>query len=177
MSQKLYGLLAEYENPHDIMEAAKKVREAGFTKFDVHTPFPVHGMDGAMGIKPTILPWIVLGGAIFGCSLGLGLQTWSSTIEYPLRFAGRDPFALPAFIPVTFALTILFSAFATVFGMFGLNQLPMLYHPLFKSENFKKHTDDAFFLSIESKDGNFNLEKTKAFLSEIGGKNVEEIEN
>lgn len=174
--KKTYGLIAEFETSGEILTAAGKVKENGFEKFDTHTPFPVHGMDDAMGLKPTKLPWISLSGAVFGLTLAVSFQYWMSNVDYFLRIAGRPEGFIPVWVPIMFALTILFTAFATVFGMLGMNLLPRLNHPLFTSENFKRHSDDRFFIAIEAADPKFNMDSTKKFLEEIGGKNIEVIE-
>ena len=171
-----FGILAEFENPAHLMHAAEKMRDAGFKRFDVHSPFPIHGMDRAMGLGRSILPWIVLGGGFTGFLTGLALQTWINVIEYPLVISGKPYFSLPAFIPVTFELTILFSAFAAVGGMFVLNFLPMLYHPLQKVKNFERATTDGFFLSVEARDPKFDAEATREMLASFGGKNIELLE-
>ena len=171
----VYGLVAEFADPGALLHAAEKVRDAGYSKFDCHSPFPVHGMDKAMGLGPSNLGWIVLGGGLSGALLGIGLQGWSSAIEYPLVISGKELFSFPAFVPIAFELTILFSAFAAVFGMFGLIKLPMLFHNLFYVKRFKKASDDGFFLHIESTDAKFHESETKNFLSSIGATAVEVI--
>lgn len=172
---KYLGLLAQFANPADLIEAAKKVRDAGYKKFDCHSPFPIHGMDDAMGLKRSPLGYIVGIATVTGAAVGMGFQYWTAAVEYPLVIAGKPFFSWQAFIIVTFALFVLFGAFAAVFGMFHLNRLPRLHHPLFYSDQFEKATDDAFFVSIEAEDENFDAEKTKAFLASIGGSNIELI--
>ena len=171
-----WGLLAEFETPQAIYHACEKVRDAGYTAWDAHTPFPVHGLDKAMGLKPSVLPWITLAAGLTGLSGALLLQWWVSVIEYPLVISGKPLFSLPAFAPIMFELTVLLSAFGTVFGMLALNRLPMLYHPLFTSERFERVTDDRFFISIESSDSKFDAETTAAFLRELGADHVELVE-
>ncbi|MCA9523390.1 MAG: DUF3341 domain-containing protein [Myxococcales bacterium] len=176
MANKLYGALAEFETPHAIFEACKKVRDAGFKYWDSHTPFPVHGLDGAMGMKRSKLPFIVLVMALTGAIGGFGLQTWTSVVDYPWVVSGKPYFSWPAFIPVTFELGVLFGALGAVFGMLGLNKLPQLYHSLFRSKRFERFSDDKFFISIEERDPKFDKAKTVAFLEEIGSTNVELID-
>lgn len=168
---RMAGLLAEYDTPASVYQAAKKIRDAGFEKWDVHTPFPIHGMDDAMGLAPTPLGWISLVGGLAGGSFGTWMQWWMGGIDYPLNIGGKPAFALQSSIPIIFELTILLTAFGTLFGMLGLNKLPQLYHWVFESENFKKVTDDRFFISIESEDPKFEraraaLEKTHPVLIE-----------
>jgi hypothetical protein len=172
MSQTL-GVLARFANPAELIDAAKKVRDAGYEKFDCHSPFPIHGMDDAMGLKRSPLGFIVGGMTLTGASLGMLLQWWTATIEYPLIIAGKPFFSWQAFIIVTFALFVLFGAFGAVFGMFHLNRLPRLHHPLFYSDNFAKVTDDGFFVSIEVEDAKFDEKQTREFLTSIGGVDVE----
>ena len=130
-----------------------------------------------MGLKDSNLDYIVFFGGAFGATFGLGLQSWASHIAYPMMISGKDTLSIPAFIPVTFELMILFSAFATVFGMFALNKIPMLYHRLFKSKNFLKVTSHGFFVSINSNDEKYDINSTKSFLEEIGGKNIEVVKD
>jgi hypothetical protein len=141
---RLHGLLAEYESPAALKSAAEKVRNAGFRDWDTFSPFPVHGIDGAMGIKPTILPWLVLGGGIAGCSLALGFQWWANGIDYPFIISGKPFWSVPANIPITFELTVLFASLTAVFGMLGLNKLPLPAHPLDLSKRFDRATNDRF---------------------------------
>ena len=173
---KTHAILAEFSNPATLMKAAEKVRDAGYEKFDCHSPFPIHGMDQAMGLKRSKVGYIVGGMTILGATLGMALQGWASTIEYPLVISGKPFFSWQAFIIVTFALFVLFGAFGAVFGMLHLNRLPRLHHPVFYSEKFAKVTDDAFYVSIEAEDEKFDNEQVKKFLSDIGGTDVELLE-
>ena len=177
MSPKnIYGIIAEFKDTKSILKAAKLVREEGYINFDCHTPFPVHGLDDAMGLKRSIIGYIVGIGCVSGASAGLFLQWWSSTIAYPVVISGKPFFSWQAFMIVTFVLMVLGGAFAALIGMFHLNRMPTYHHPLFNSENFQKATDDSFFVSIEFKDPKFNIDDTKDFLLSIGGKNIEVIE-
>ena len=171
-----WGLLAEFDSAYGVYHAAEKVRDAGFQKWDTHTPFCVHGMDDAMGLGPSKLPWVSLVMGLTGLAAAVALQTWVSTTEYPMVISGKPLNSLPAFVPLMFEITVLFAAIGTVFGMFFLNGLPMLHHPLFSSERFERVTDDKFFISIESTDSKFDSAKTADFLREIGAKHVEVIE-
>ena len=177
MAEKVFGVLAEFRTPGTILEAAGKVRRDGYRQFDCHTPFPVHGLEHAMGVPPSKVPWIVLAGGLTGFAIGLSLQWWTSTIAYPLIIGGKPLFSYQAFVPVTFELTILLSAFGAVFGMFALNRLPMFYHPVFRSSHFRRASDDRFFISIEATDPRFDLSRTRSFLESLGGENVTVLED
>ena len=172
-----YGVLAEFASPADLYHACEGVRDAGFTKWDAHTPFPVHGLEKAMGLPRSPLPWIVLVMGLTGVAAGFLLQWWVHTRAYPLVISGKPFFAWPAFIPVTFELGILFGALGAVFGMFALNRLPMHSHPLFKSIVFERVTDDAFFISIESWDPKFDPSATGKLLESLGARRVELVES
>ncbi|MBT4292595.1 DUF3341 domain-containing protein [bacterium] len=173
---KLYGLLAEFDSPHQLVEAVENVRDQGFSKWDVHTPFPIHGMDGAMGIRGSRLPFIVLIGGLTGLVLATLLQWWTNAVDYPFLISGKPMFGLPAAFPVMFELTILLSAFATFFGMWGLNKLPKWHNPLFNNDRFRRATQDRFFIAIEAGDPKFDLEKTREMLMSLGSTAVEEVE-
>jgi len=173
---RLYGYLVRFETAGDLISAAERVRDAGYTRWDAHTPFPVHGLNDAMGLKPTRLPWLVLGAGLAGALVGLGLQYWTNAVDYKFVISGKPFFSLPANIPITFELTILFAAVAAFVGMLAFNGLPQHYHPLFKSRSFRRVTADAFVISVEAGDPEFDGEKTKAFLRSLGGLDVEEVE-
>jgi hypothetical protein len=173
----IYGVLAEFGTPAELYRACERVRDAGFTRWDAHTPFPVHGLDKAMGLKRSPLPWIVLVLGLTGAAAGMALQWWVHTRAYPLVISGKPFFSWPAFIPVTFEVAILFAALGAVFGMFGLNRLPMHHHPLFRSRVFERVTDDAFFISIESWDPRFDPTATEALLESMGARRVELLES
>jgi hypothetical protein len=172
-----YGILAEFATPTDLYHACERVRDSGFTKWDAHSPFPVHGLDRAMGLRRSPLPWIVLAMGLIGCAVGFGLQAWVHGSAYPLVISGKPYFSWPAFIPITFELGVLFAALGAVFGMLGLNQLPMHYHPLFRSKLFERVTDDAFFISIESWDPRFDPSATGKLLESLGARRVELLES
>ncbi len=168
---RLYGLMAEFDNSDDLLSAAEGAHSAGYRQMDAYSPMPIHGLAGALGFRKSKLPLLVLLGGITGAVCGYGLQYYTSVIDYPINIGGRPLHSWPAFIPVTFELTILFAAFAAVFGMLALNGLPMPYHPVFNLESFKRATRDRFFLCIETKDEQFDLEETRAFL--LGRKPIE----
>jgi hypothetical protein len=170
---KTFGILARFDNPAKLIEAARKVRDSGYKKFDCHSPFPIHGMDQAMGLKRSPLGWMVGLAALIGTSGALALQWWTSTIDYPLNISGKPLFSYQAYVPVTFALGVLFSAVAALIGMLALNGLPRYHHPVFFSKKFSRVTDDGFFISIEADDSKFDEKQTAEFLRSIGGLDVE----
>jgi len=171
-----YGLMAEFERPDDLVNAARRAREAGYKRMDAYTSFPIHGLSDALGLKPTKLPFVVLAGGLLGCATGLGMQWFSSVVHYPLNVGGRPLASWPSFIPITFELTVLFAALFAVLGMLGLNGLPMPYHPVFNAPRFAFASRDRFFLCIEARDEKFDVEKTRAFLSGLGSREVVEVE-
>lgn len=172
-----FGLVAEFRTPSDLYRACERVRDAGYTRWDAHTPFPVHGLEGAMGLRRSKLPWIVLVLALGGAATGFGLQTWVHTTAYPLTISGKPFFSWPAFIPITFELGVLGGALGAVVGMLGLNKLPMHHHPLFDVARFAHASDDGFFISIESWDPKFDVSETKRLLETVGSSRVELVEN
>ena len=172
-----YGILAEFGTPGELYHACERVRDEGFERWDAHTPFPIHGLDKAMGLKRSPLPWIVLATGLTGVALGFLLQWWVHTRAYPLVISGKPFFAWPAFIPVTFEIGVLFAALGAVIGMLGLNKLPMHHHPLFRSRVFERASDDAFFISIESWDPKFDAADTRKLLESIGARSVELVES
>lgn len=172
---ELYGVLAEYDTPGELLDAARKVRDAGYTEFDCYSPFPVHGIDEAMGIKRTILPLIVFGGGATGLLGGIFLQWWMNAYNWPWNIAGKPSWSIPANVPIMFEGTILFSVFAAFFGMWILNKLPQVWHPFFRSDRFAKVTDDAFILGIEAKDKRFDHAATTKLLKDAGALAVEDV--
>jgi hypothetical protein len=173
----LAGYLAEFETVDAILTAAEKVRDAGYRRWDAHSPFPIHGMDDAMGVRPTILPWLVLAGGVSGLVAGVVLQVWTMAIDYPFLISGKPFVSMPAFIPVIFECTIAGAAFTAVFGMLLLNKLPMHYNPLLKSERFRRATSDRFFISIDATDPEFDEVKTRDFLLSLNPTAVESYED
>jgi Alternative complex III, ActD subunit len=173
---KPYGVMAEFATPRDILHAAGTLRAQGYSKVEAFTPFPVHGLDVALGHPGSKVPWIVLGGAAFGASFGLWLQWWTSAVNYPIRIDGKPFFSLPAFVPITFELGVLCSAFAALFGMLILNGLPRPFHPVFTHTRFHRATDDRFFLAIEADDPRFDVQRAERDLAGAGGTNVEVLE-
>ena len=173
---RLYGLMAEFENPTDLVEATRKTREAGFTKIDAYSPYPIEALTEALDIHDRKLPAVVLGGGIVGGLLGYALCYWTTVIDYPMNVGGKPFHSAPAFIVPTFETTILCAAFAAVFGMLALNGLPMPYHPVFNAPRFALASRDRFFLCIEAKDPRFEHDATWAFLSKLGAKVVMDVE-
>lgn len=172
---QVYGVLAEFAHPGELLHAAEAVREAGYRHFDTHSPFPIHGMDKAMGLGNSIVGWITLGGGITGLALATLMQWWMGAYDYPIGISGKPFFAVEPSIPIMFELTVLLASLATAAGMFALNGLPRPYNPLFYSKNFLRVTDDAFFLHIAASDGRFNQEATTKMLQDLGASNVETI--
>ena len=170
---ELFGILAEFRSPGELVHAARKVRDAGFSEFDCYSPFPVHGIDEAMGIKRTILPVLVTGGGLAGLVGGVFLQWWMNAYNWPWNIAGKPIWSIPANIPIIFECTILISVLTTFFGMWGLNKLPQVWHPFFRLDRFTKATDDGFMIGIEANDRRFNLEATTKLLLEAGALEVE----
>ncbi|GIW99652.1 MAG: hypothetical protein KatS3mg111_2985 [Pirellulaceae bacterium] len=170
-----FGWTAEYDDEHQLLEAARRVREAGYTKIDAFTPFPVHGIDTALGIRRTKLPWFSLIAGMTGTTVALLLQIWTNAIDYPYIISGKPYISLPAFIPVTFELTVLFAAFMTVFAMLGLNGLPKFSNPVFTNPKFDRASDDRFFLWVDSRDQYFNADKVRELLEATGALAVEEV--
>jgi hypothetical protein len=173
----VFGVLAEFPSPAQLYRACERVRDAGYTRWDAHTPFPVHGLDGAMGMTRSRLAWIVLALGLAGAATGFLLQTWVHNMAYPLTISGKPHFAWPAYVPITFELGVLGGALGAVFGMFGLNQLPRHHHPLFSSSRFARFSDDTFFISIEATDPKFDAGATSRLLEAAGAAHVELVED
>ncbi len=181
-TSKLVGLLAQFDDPDTLVHACEHARLDGYKAMDAYSPFPVHGIDPAIGIRRTILPFIVLAIAFGGLAIGLGMQWYTNKADwspifpgYAFKISGKPYFSLPANIPVTFEVIVLSSAFATFFGMWILNKLPMLSNPLHRVSRFKRATNDKFFLMIETKDAKFDATKTQAQLNEWGAVAIEEV--
>jgi mono/diheme cytochrome c family protein len=169
----LYGVLAEFDTPGELVDAARKVRDAGYTEFDCFTPFPVHGIDEAMGIKRTILPVLIFAGGFAGTLGGGLLQWWTNAYNWPWIVSGKPAWSIPANVPITFETTILLAVLTAFFGMWILNKLPQVWHPFFRLERFGRVTDDAFLVGIEARDRRFDLEATTQMLREAGAIAVE----
>ncbi len=172
---KAFGWVAEYSDDNQLLDAARKVRDSGYSRTDAFTPFPVHGIDEALGIKSTVLPWFTLCAGATGTCIALLMQWWMNSVDYPYIISGKPFSSWPAFIPVAFELTILFAAYTTVFAMLGLNGLPKFSNPMFTNPKFDRATDDRFFLWVDSRDKYFNTEKVKSLLESTGPLSVEEV--
>jgi len=173
----VFGIVAEFDETPKVFKAAKKVRDAGYSKWDVHTPFPIHDIEEAMGIKTTKLPLMAGGAAITGLCIAILLQWGTTDWLYPTVVQGKPFEAWQPFVPIMFELAVLLTAFMCIFGMLALNGLPRFHHPLFSHERFCRVGNDRFFIAIEATDPNFDPEKTKALLEEIGGTDITLIED
>lgn len=172
---RLYGLMAEFDNPGALVAAARRAREAGYRKLDAYTPYPVEELNDALDLHRNKLPLVVLIGGLAGCVGGYALQYWSSVIAYPLNIGGRPFHSIPSFIPVAFETTILFAALSAVLGMLALNGLPMPYHPVFNVPRFALASRNRFFLCIEAADPKFDRAGTAGFLEGLGPREVSEV--
>jgi hypothetical protein len=170
-----WGMLAEFPDAAGLFHACERVRDAGYSAWDAHSPFPVHGLDGAMGLRRSKLPFIALAVGLAFAAGGFALQTWVHTSAYPLVISGKPYFTWQAFVPVTFELGVLGGALAAVFGMLALNQLSRHNHPLFNSARFERATDDRFFISIEARDPKFDEHATRQLLERAGASAVESL--
>jgi hypothetical protein len=172
----IYGLMAEFDSPEALVAAARSAFAAGFRKMDGYSPFPVDGLAEALGFHRTRVPLIVLIGGIIGCLGGFFLQYWAAVIDYPINVGGRPLNSWPAFIPVTFEVTILIAALSAFLGVLALNGLPMPYHPVFNVDRFELASRNRFFLCIESADPKFDPDRTRKFLESVGSQGVYEVE-
>lgn len=174
--KRTYGLIAAFDTTPDLYHACEQVRDAGYSQWDALTPFPVHGLDAAMGIRRSKVPRISICGGITGFFTGMSFIWWSGAFEYPLIVGGKPLFSPMFAFPVSYELTILFTAFATIIGMFVVNGLPMHYHPVMKAPQFARALDDRFYIVIEANDPKFNTTATRDLLAKIGGKDIAELE-
>jgi Protein of unknown function (DUF3341) len=172
MSSTPVGVIGEFTDPNAISTAARKIGQAGYRKWDIHTPYPVHGLDRDMGIKRSILTYFSFGGLLFGLSNAILIQWWTSASDYPLNIGGKQFFALEYATPINFELSILFTAIFTVVGLFHLCKLPTWYNKYQEDTSFKKATDDTFVVTIDADDDRFSAEQTAAFLTSLGAANV-----
>ncbi len=167
-SPLVHGLMAEFDDPASLVDAAHRAHEAGYRRMDAYSPFPIEELHEALGSHHTRLPLIVLIGGLTGCIGGYLMQYWISVIAYPMNIGGKPLHSWPAFIPVTFECTILAAALSCVFGMLALNGLPMPYHPVFNVARFALASRNRFFLCIEARDPKFDLDQTRHFLETLG---------
>jgi hypothetical protein len=173
-----YGLMAVFETPADAMHAAEQVRDAGYSKWDVHTPFPVHGLDAAMGISNSKVGWFTFIGGATGYTTGMIMIWWMNAFDYKIVIGGKPMFSPFYAFPVSYELTILFASFGSLIGMALLNRLPRLHHPLLKNRRFcQGASHDKFIVVIETADPKFNAEETRKLLASAGSKHIEMVED
>lgn len=173
---KPYGIIAEFETAADTLHAAEKVRDAGYRRWDVYTPFPVHGMDKAMGLKNSKVGWFAFLGGVTGYTSGMIMIWWMNAADYPIVVGGKPMFSPFGAFPPSYELTILLGAFGSLFGMLFLNRLPRLYHPLLKNRRFALATHDRFFVVIETSDPKYSETETRKLLESAGSKHIEVVE-
>lgn len=174
---KTYGIIAEYLTPADIMHAAEKVRDAGFRKWDVFTPFPIHGMDQAMGLKNSKVGWFSFLGGVTGYTTGMLMIWWMNALDYPILIGGKPMFSPYSAFPPSYELTILFGSFGALGGMLILNRLPRLHHPLLKNRRFALASHDRYYLVIETSDPKYSQTETRKLLESLGSAHIELVED
>lgn len=170
-----FGILAEFSTSEELVEAAARVREAGYREMECYSPLPVEGLADAIGFKRTGIPLVVLCGGILGAVVGYGMQYWVSVFAYPVNIGGRPYHSWPSFIPVTFETTVLFAVIAAVLGMLAMNGLPRPHHPLFAIPSFARASQDRFFLCILSRDKQFDSQRTREMLERLGPLEVTDV--
>ncbi len=175
-TSKPYGIIAEFENPADAMHAAEKVRDQGFRRWDVFSPFPVHGMDKAMGLKNSGVGWFAFIGGVTGYTCGMLMIWYMNTLDYPIMIGGKPMFSPFSAFPPSYELTILFGSFGSLFGMLFLNRLPRLHHPLLKNRRFALATHDRFFIVVETSDPKYSETETRKLLESLGSRHIEVVE-
>jgi hypothetical protein len=175
-SHRLYGVMAQFDNPSTLVAAARETYAAGYRRINGYSPFPIEELSDAIGFKRTTLPLIVLAGGIIGAVGGFFMQYWMEVIDYPINVGGKPFNSWPAFIPITFECTVLCAALAAVFGMLALNKLPQPYHPVFNAPNFALATRDSFFLVIEANDPKFDHDEAMRFLKSLEAREVNDVE-
>jgi hypothetical protein len=172
-----YGLMAEFDSAQAVLDAAHKVREAGYTKTDAYSPFPIHGLAEALGFRERKIAPIVFAGGVVGALAGYGLEYWTQVIAFPMNIGGRPFHSWVSFIPPAFETTILFAAFSSAISMILLNGLPQPYHPVFNVKRFHLASREKFFLAIEASDPKFDANATRQFLSGLKATEVVDVEN
>jgi hypothetical protein len=174
---ELYGLLAKFDRPEQIVAATRLAYKAGYRKFDAYTPYPVEGLSQSLHLRPSLLPYVILMGGVLGGAGGFFMLTYATVIGNPFDIGGRPLFSWPTYIPITFELTVLLAAFFGILGFFAVARFPQPYHPVFNSQDFREHgSQDAFYLGVEAADPQFDLERTRLFLQNLGSSHVSEIE-
>ncbi|MBV9577341.1 MAG: DUF3341 domain-containing protein [Chloroflexi bacterium] len=172
---RLYGVLAEFDTPEQLVHATRGAYLAGYRAMDAYAPFPVEGLSDALGFRPKAVPLIGLFGGMFGAVLGYGMQFFIHTISLPMDVGGRPLNSWPSFIPVTFEMGVLFSALSLLFGLLILNGHPEPYHPVFNVEAFARASRDRFFLCIEARDPRFDADGTRQLLGELAAREVSDV--
>jgi mono/diheme cytochrome c family protein len=172
---RLHGTYVEFDSVDKLLPACRRIRDAGYTKTDAYTPFPVHGIDKALGIKPTVLPWICLVCGLTGTTIAVTMQIWMNAIDYPYIISGKPFISMPAFIPVSFELTVLLASFGAFFGMLALNKLPRFSNPVFTDPRFDRATDDRFFLFIEATDPKYDKASVTKLFGDMHGGHVDHV--
>ncbi len=176
LTPPLYGIMAEFDNPSDLVAAARQTYAAGYRRINGYSPYPIEELTEAIGFTKTTLPIIVFVGGLIGGLGGFFMQYWMEVIDYPLNVGGKPFNSWPAFIPITFECTVLVAAFSAVLGMLILNKLPQPYHPVFNAPNFALATRDKFFLVIEANDPKFKHDEATAFMNTLGAMGVSDVE-
>ncbi len=171
-----YGVIGDFDSPEALLRAIRTARTAGYTKLEAYTPFPIHGIDDAMGEPRSPLGKIVIGCALVGLTLAVLLQWWTGAVDYPLIIAGKPLFAVEPSIPIMFELSVLLGAFGAVIGMFALNKLPTYYHPAFNFSRWAGATNDRFLLAIEAGDPKFNAQEIQVLMESLGSRCTELVE-
>jgi hypothetical protein len=171
----IFGVIAQFDDSSSLIGAVRQVRKAGYTRIDAFTPYPVHGLDDELGVRGTKLPAIVLSAGIVGAFTGFGMQYFAMAVHLPLNIGGKPLNSWPAFIPITFEVTILFAALSAVIGMLVLNGLPQPYHPVFHAKNFERASVDQFFLCIQSDDPRFDQIEARNLLASTGAVEVSDV--
>lgn len=172
-----YAMMAEFANPAEVLHAAEKIRDAGYRRWDCHTPFPIHGLDEAMGLGNSKVGWFTFAFGATGFTLGTLMIWWMGAVDYPIVVGGKPLFSPIFAFPVCYELTILLGAFGTLGGMALLNRLPRLYHPLLKHPRFKQVSHDRFFIVVECADPRYSDAETRRLLESLGGRNLELVED
>jgi hypothetical protein len=171
----IYGLMAEFDSATALVAAAERTRHSGYTKIDAYSPFPVEGLAEAVGFHRDLVPLVTLIGGLVGGLTGYLMQYWIATVSYPVNVGGKPYHSWPAFIVVTFEMTILFAGISAVLGMLALNGLPMPYHPVFNVPRFAFATKDRFFLIVFSTDPKYDATTTRRFLEGLGSRSISEV--